>query len=178
MNIHNWITISRLLGVFFLFYFLITPLFFSRWLSLIVFLTIASTDWLDGYLARKMNQVTDLGKFLDPLVDKIFIILTLLGLVIIKQISIWGIILIIIREVGITCYRINSIKNKKGPKEAKILGKAKTVSQIIAIAFLIAPLSQSWDEFTNILFWISVALTLISGLIYIILYIKVKTNKI
>ena len=177
MNIPNWITVSRLIGVFFLFYFLVTPVFFSRWISLVTFLTIASTDWVDGYLARKMNRVTELGKFLDPLVDKVFIISTLSGLVIVERISIWGVILIIFREIAITFYRINSIKNKRGPKEANIWGKFKTFSQVIAIAFLIAPLPQDWDNFSNILFWISVILTLVSGLIYVIPDIGLKKNK-
>ena len=176
MNIPNWITISRLIGVFFLFYFLITPVFFSRWISLITFLIIASTDWIDGYLARKMNQVTELGKFLDPLVDKIFIILTLLGLVITQRLPAFGVALIILREIAMTYYRINSIKNSRGPKEARIWGKTKTVSQIIAIAFIIAPLPQDWDNLTNILFWLSVVLTLISGLIYIVPDIKLEKS--
>ena len=65
MNLPNSITISRLIGLPFLFYFLTTPTPSHRWLSLVIFLLAASTDWVDGYLARKLNQVTELGKFLD-----------------------------------------------------------------------------------------------------------------
>ncbi|MFM6398667.1 MAG: CDP-alcohol phosphatidyltransferase family protein, partial [Planktothrix sp.] len=81
MNLPTWITFSRLLGVPFLLYFLHDPTVTYRWISLGIFLVVASTDWLDGYLARKLNQVTDLGKFLDPLVDKLLIFAPLLAFI-------------------------------------------------------------------------------------------------
>ena len=70
MTIPNWITFSRLLGIPFLLYGLHNPTMQTRWICLVIFLIAAGTDWLDGYLARKLNQISDLGKFLDPLVDK------------------------------------------------------------------------------------------------------------
>ncbi|NEQ06444.1 MAG: CDP-diacylglycerol--glycerol-3-phosphate 3-phosphatidyltransferase, partial [Moorea sp. SIO4E2] len=78
MTLPNWITFSRLLGLPFILYFLNHPTDQSRWISLGIFLLAAGTDWLDGYLARKLNQITDLGKFLDPLVDKFLVLAPLL----------------------------------------------------------------------------------------------------
>ncbi|MFM7368913.1 MAG: CDP-alcohol phosphatidyltransferase family protein, partial [Sphaerospermopsis kisseleviana] len=81
MNIPNTITFSRLLGIPFLLYGLYIPTPQAKWVCLTIFLIAALTDWLDGYLARKLNQITDLGKFLDPLVDKLLVLAPLLVLV-------------------------------------------------------------------------------------------------
>jgi CDP-diacylglycerol--glycerol-3-phosphate 3-phosphatidyltransferase len=74
MNIPTWITVSRLLGVPLLLLLLQTPTAAQRWWATGIFVVAASTDWLDGYLARRLNQVTELGKFLDPLVDKLLVL--------------------------------------------------------------------------------------------------------
>ncbi|MGL5834184.1 MAG: CDP-alcohol phosphatidyltransferase family protein, partial [Waterburya sp.] len=71
MNLPTWITLSRLLGLPFILYLLNHPTTENRWLCVGIFVIAAGTDWVDGYLARKLNQVTELGKFLDPLVDKL-----------------------------------------------------------------------------------------------------------
>lgn len=164
MNLPTWITFSRLLGVPFLLYFLHDPTVTYRWICLGIFLVVASTDWLDGYLARKLNQVTDLGKFLDPLVDKLLIFAPLLAFIELGQIPAWSVFLILARELTIAGWRVNQTQISG----ANIWGKLKTVSQIIAIAFLIAPLPEVWQLPTLILFWVAVGLTLISGLIYLI----------
>lgn len=164
MNLPTWITVSRLLGVPFLLYFLHQPTAQSRWISLVIFLLAAGTDWLDGYLARRLNQVTDLGKFLDPLVDKLLVLAPLLMLIELGQIPAWGVFLILGRELTIAGWRVNQTKISG----ANIWGKLKTVSQIAAIALLIAPLPTVWRSPSLIIFWLSVALTLISGCIYLI----------
>ena len=81
MNLPNLVTFSRLLGVPFLLYGLYDPSVQSRWICVAIFVVAAATDWLDGYLARKLNQITDLGKFLDPLVDKLLVLAPLLVLI-------------------------------------------------------------------------------------------------
>ena len=164
MTIPNWITFSRLLGLPFIFYGLHNPTIQTRWVCLAIFLIAAGTDWLDGYLARKLNQISDLGKFLDPLVDKLLVLAPLLALVELGEIPSWGVFIILARELAIAGWRVNQT-NITG---ANIWGKLKTVSQIIAIALLIAPLSISWKTPTLIAFWISVVLTIVSGLIYIV----------
>lgn len=164
MNLPNWITISRLFGVPFILYYLHDPTVTNRWICLGIFLIVASTDWLDGYLARKLNQVTDLGKFLDPLVDKLLVFAPLLALIELGKIPAWGVFLILARELTIAGWRVNQTQISG----ANIWGKLKTVSQIIAISLLIAPLSPIWQTPVLISFWISVILTILSGIIYLI----------
>jgi CDP-diacylglycerol--glycerol-3-phosphate 3-phosphatidyltransferase len=169
MNLPTWITVSRLLAVPFILYGLLTPTPEVRWIVLIVFLVAAGTDWLDGYLARRLNQVTELGKFLDPLVDKLLVLAPLLSLIELGQVPAWGVFLVLARELAIAGWRVSP--NLRGSTEiqgANLWGKLKTVSQIGAIALLIAPLSENWQFFALIAFWISVALTLISGAIYLL----------
>jgi len=164
MNLPNWITLSRLLSLPFLLYLLQNPTTETRWISLGIFLVAAATDWLDGYLARKLNQITDLGKFLDPLVDKLLVLAPLLALIGLNQVPAWGVFLILGREIAIAGWRVNQTTITG----ANIWGKLKTVSQILAIALLIAPLPDSWQIYSLVAFWVSVVLTLISGAIYVI----------
>jgi CDP-diacylglycerol--glycerol-3-phosphate 3-phosphatidyltransferase len=164
MNLPNYITCSRLLGLPFILYFLHHPTNQSRWIALAIFLVAAATDWLDGYLARKLNQVTDLGKFLDPLVDKLLVLAPLLVLIELQQIPAWGVFLILGRELAIAGWRVN----QTSISGANIWGKLKTVSQIAAIALLIAPLPRDLQLIALGAFWTAVALTLISGAIYLL----------
>jgi CDP-diacylglycerol---glycerol-3-phosphate 3-phosphatidyltransferase len=170
ITLPTWVTLSRLLAV---------PVILailswqdselSRAIALTAFLIAALTDWLDGYLARKLNQVSDLGKFLDPLVDKLLVLAPLLLLVQIGQVPAWGVFLIVAREMVITAWRgapSSSTSSETTTPQivgANLWGKAKTVIQIVAIAALIVQLPAAiW------LFWLAVALTLISGLVYVL----------
>lgn len=164
MTLPNWITFSRLLGIPFLLYGLYNPTNEAKWICLTIFLVAALTDWLDGYLARKLNQISDLGKFLDPLVDKLLVLAPLLVLIELGRIPAWGVFLIFGRELAIAGWRVNQTKITG----ANIWGKLKTVSQIVAISLLIAPLSPSWQFTSLVTFWVSVALTIISGGIYLL----------
>jgi CDP-diacylglycerol--glycerol-3-phosphate 3-phosphatidyltransferase len=169
MNIPTWITLSRLLGLPFLFYLLQDPTPVQRSIAVGIFLVCAATDWVDGYLARKWNQVTELGKFLDPLIDKLLVLSPLLILIGLGQVPAWGVFLILARELTIAGWRVNPTLTGKGAiSGANFWGKLKTVSQIAAIALLIAPLPPEWELPTQILFWLSVGLTLQSGLIYLL----------
>ena len=168
MNLPTWITVSRLLGVPFLLYGLHAPTPQTRWIMVWVFLLAAGTDWLDGYLARKLNQVTDLGKFLDPLVDKLLVLAPLMSLVELGQIPAWGVFMILARELTIAGWRVDPKLQSGAIQGANFWGKLKTVSQIVAIALLIAPLPDPWQSVSLAAFWISVALTWISGAIYLV----------
>jgi CDP-diacylglycerol--glycerol-3-phosphate 3-phosphatidyltransferase len=166
MTLPTWITLSRLLGLPFILYLLVDPTAQERWISFIIFLVAAGTDWVDGYLARKLNQVTELGKFLDPLVDKLLVLAPLLALIELGQVPAWGVFLILGRELAIAGWRVSPQLNTT-IQGANLLGKLKTVSQITAIALLIAPLSPEWKTPILGVFWISVVFTLVSGLVYV-----------
>lgn len=178
MNLPNWITFSRLLGLPFILYFLNNPTDQMRWICLAIFLVAAGTDWLDGYLARKLNQITDLGKFLDPLVDKFLVLAPLLALIQLGQVPAWGVFLILARELAIAGWRVNpNLAGKTNISGANFWGKLKTVSQITAIALLIAPTPDTWETPSLVAFWISVTLTWISGAVYLLPSISTSTEK-
>jgi len=163
ITLPTWITLSRLIGVPLILYTLYLQTPGTRWLCLGIFLLAASTDWLDGYLARKLQQVTDLGKFLDPLVDKLLILAPLLVLIELGRVPAWGVFLILMRELAIAGWRVSQPKISG----ANLWGKLKTVSQILAVALLIAPLSDPWQPLALASFWLAVALTLVSGGLYL-----------
>ena len=165
MNLPNSITLSRLLGLPIVVYCLYDDRQTIRWIGFGIFIVAALTDWLDGYLARKLDLVTDLGKFLDPLVDKLLILIPLLVLIDLHLVSAVGVCLILARELTIAGWRVGQSQISG----ANIWGKLKTVTQIVAIATIIAPLSiDNWHLYGLVAFWLSVAFTLISGLIYVI----------
>ncbi len=168
MGLPTWITISRLLAVPFVLYLLPQATDSARWWSLGIFLLAAGTDWLDGFLARRLNQVTELGKFLDPLVDKLLVMAPLIVLVELGRIPAWAVFLILGRELAIAGWRVTPTSSDQTIQGANIWGKAKTVSQIAAIALLMAPLPPSWDLGISGSFWLAVLLTLVSGITYLL----------
>ncbi len=164
INLPTWITLSRLAGIPFLLYLMQSTVPSMRWWAVVLFAVIAATDWLDGYLARRLNQVTDLGKFLDPLVDKLMVMAPLLALLSEGKVVVWGVFLILAREVAIAGWRVSQTKISG----ANIWGKLKTVSQIAAILLLMAPLQGLVPQLAQAVFWLAVALTLWSGLLYLL----------
>jgi CDP-diacylglycerol--glycerol-3-phosphate 3-phosphatidyltransferase len=165
MNLPNLVTLSRLLGLPIIVYLLQPGVTDNqRWWALGIFVTVSLTDWLDGYLARKLDQVTELGKFLDPLVDKLLVLITCLSLIELNLIPAWGVALILARELTIAGWRVNRTGSIPG---ANLWGKLKTISQIIAIAIILIPHPNAMVP-GLIVFWVAVALTLISGLLYVI----------
>ncbi|UJB70259.1 CDP-diacylglycerol--glycerol-3-phosphate 3-phosphatidyltransferase [Acaryochloris sp. 'Moss Beach'] len=168
MTLATWITISRLFALPFLLYGLQGDIVASsptaRWICLAIFIVAAGTDWLDGYLARKLDQVTDLGKFLDPLVDKLLILGPLIALVELGQIPAWSVVIILTRELTIAGWRVQQIQISG----ANGWGKAKTVLQIVAVSLLIAPLSGVWMPISLGVYAASVCLTVVSGIVYVL----------
>lgn len=162
MTLPTWITLSRLLAVPLVLIALSDPTPGRRWFSVIAFGVAAGTDWLDGYLARRLNLVTDLGKFLDPLVDKLLVLAPLLALVELGVVPGWGVFLILARELTVAGWRVQG----SSITGANLWGKAKTVVQIVAIALLLAPV-PALSLPSLVLFWLAVALTWISGAIYL-----------
>jgi len=159
----TWITISRMLGVPLLLYFLSEPTPERRWWALGCFAVAAGTDWLDGYVARRFNQISDLGKLLDPLVDKFLTIAAMLALIEMRIFSVWGVFAIVAREIGITAWR----SSQASVSGANIWGKAKTVSQVVAIGLAIAPLPEPWPTVAQWAFWLAVGLSVVSGVVYV-----------
>lgn len=167
MTLATWITISRLFALPFLLYGLQGDIVVhspARWICLAIFIVAASTDWLDGYLARKLDQVTDLGKFLDPLVDKLLILGPLIALVELGQIPAWSVVVILTRELAIAGWRVQQTQISG----ANGWGKVKTVLQIVAVSFLIAPLPGVWIPISLGIYAASVCLTVISGIVYVL----------
>jgi CDP-diacylglycerol---glycerol-3-phosphate 3-phosphatidyltransferase len=170
MTFASWITVSRLLAVPILLFCLrlttaenLMPSDNIRWVCVAAFLVAAGTDWLDGYVARRFNQITDLGKILDPLVDKLLVFAPLLCLIELREIPAWSVFLILFRELTIAGWRVQQTQISG----ANLWGKAKTVSQIAAIALLIAPLPAVGHALALTTYAIAISLTLISGGIYL-----------
>ncbi|PPF87652.1 CDP-diacylglycerol--glycerol-3-phosphate 3-phosphatidyltransferase [Subtercola sp. Z020] len=179
-NLPNAITIVRIL---------LAPVFFwmlladngadgvVRYLAAILFILAIATDGVDGHLARKNNQVTDLGKILDPIADKVLTGAALVGLSILAELPWWVTIIILVREVGITVFRFAVIKRRVIP--ASRGGKLKTLAQSIAISLALLPLwvpLGDWMFVVNAVFMsIAFVLTVITGLDY--LYQDAKLNR-
>jgi len=126
----------------------------------LIFVIACVTDFFDGYIARNMNQMTKLGSILDPLADKMLMLAGFLGLMAIDRASVWAVFLILSREFFITGLRVIAALEQRNVT-ASMMGKVKTVVQMIAIGFLI----MNWN-FATTLLWIAVALTLYSGYEY------------
>ncbi|WP_298459650.1 CDP-diacylglycerol--glycerol-3-phosphate 3-phosphatidyltransferase [uncultured Cellulomonas sp.] len=133
-----------------------------------IFLLAAVTDRLDGYLARRDNLVTDLGKLLDPIADKLLIGSGLIGLSVLGELSWWVTVVILARELGITAMRFMVLRYAVMP--ASRGGKLKTVLQVVAIALYLLPLDRL-PSFIGVLAAVAmgaaVAVTLVTGVDYV-----------
>lgn len=158
MTLANVITLLRIAFIP-----LVAALLLSRinGLAAILFLALAFSDALDGYIARKFNQVSDLGKFLDPLADKILVITILLALVAQNKASVVAVMLLVARELIISGLRVNLALAGK-VLEASLLAKTKTVLQILAVFMLILKLPMA-----ALVLWLAVLLGYISGGAYL-----------
>jgi CDP-diacylglycerol--glycerol-3-phosphate 3-phosphatidyltransferase len=136
VNIANRLTTLRLLLAFVFMAFLFMHGLIYKVIALLVFGFASLTDLLDGWLARKRNEITDLGKLLDPIADKVLVLAAFLSFVEMHLISAWMVVIIIIRELLITGLRILAITRGK-VLEAGISGKHKTVSQMLTIFFIL-----------------------------------------
>lgn len=134
----------------------------------LIFIIASATDWLDGYVARKYNLITNLGKFLDPLADKILVTAALISLVQLQLAPAWIVIIILSREFAVTGIRL--IAAGEGDViAASQLAKWKTTFQIIAIAALLLyniPFTLISFPFGDVMLWIALLLTILSGFDY------------
>lgn len=170
MNLANRVTIIRILLVPIFLYFVLENIPYGTYIAAGIFIIAASTDGLDGYLARKRHEVTNLGKLLDPLADKLLITAALVSLVEAGVLPAWIAIVIISRELAVTGLR--SVAAAEGIiVHASPVAKFKTVSQIVAIVGLLIdnyPFSLIGFPFTDIVVWLAIVLTVWSGLEYFI----------
>ena len=136
MNLPNKLTVLRMILVPFFVLALLWPFPHHYLIALIIFGAASDTDHLDGMLARKHNQITDFGKFMDPLADKILVISALVCFVSLGLCDVWLVLLIIAREFMVTSIRLVAA-GKGSVIAANNWGKAKTVSQIVAICVIL-----------------------------------------
>ena len=136
MNLPNKLTVLRMILVPFFVLALLWPFPHHYLIALIIFGAASYTDHLDGMLARKKNQITDFGKFMDPLADKILVISALVCFVSLGLCDVWLVLLIIAREFMVTSIRLVAA-GKGSVIAANNWGKAKTVSQIVAICVIL-----------------------------------------
>ncbi|WP_237657219.1 CDP-diacylglycerol--glycerol-3-phosphate 3-phosphatidyltransferase [Agreia sp. COWG] len=141
-----------------------------RYAAAALFIVAIATDGIDGYLARKWNQVTDLGKILDPIADKVLTGGALVGLSILDELPWWVTGIILLREVGITVYRFAVLSDRVIP--ASRGGKLKTLAQSIAISLALVPfpaLLGDWFDWVNtVTMAIAFVLTVWTGIDYLL----------
>lgn len=177
MNLPNKLTILRVLLVpVYVAVQLIPAIPHNDHIALAVFIIASFTDMLDGKIARKHNLVTNFGKFMDPLADKILVCSALVCLVQLGRIQTWMVLVIVAREFAIMGYRV--VAADQGVViAASYWGKFKTVFQIIAVCMLIGNLQYDWYYITSqIMLWIAVILTIVSLIDYIIKNIDVMKD--
>lgn len=162
MTLANWITLSRIAAVPLVIMILAAPNLgpLQPWFAVIGFGLISLTDFVDGIVARKMNQVTTLGKLLDPLADKILVITILLFYVEESRIAYYWVAVIVVRELAVAALRTLAALDNRIIK-ADRLGKAKTIWQYITITWMI----MAWPG-EELFIYIMVLLTVVSGINY------------
>ena len=171
MNLPNKLTVVRVLMIPFFVWFMLPSLggemAASKWIALAIFCIASLTDLLDGKIARKYNLVTNFGKFMDPLADKLLVGAAMICLVEMGRLPAWIVIVIISREFIISGFRL--IASDNGIViAASYWGKFKTVFQMAMIIVLIAAFEGSvFAVVEQILIWVSLILTIVSLVDYI-----------
>lgn len=169
MNLPNKLTVLRVIMVpFFVFFMLWDGLGETgKYIAVVLFILASMTDWLDGYLARKDHLVTDFGKFMDPIADKLLVCSALICLVEKQLLAGWIVIIIIGREFIISGFRL--VASDKGVViAASYWGKFKTVSQMLMVILLILDLGGVFQVIAQVLVWVALALTVISLIDYLV----------
>jgi len=169
MNLPNKLTILRVFLVPVFVVFMLTDLggSYSNWIALVIFVAASLTDSLDGYLARKNNLVTNFGKFMDPLADKLLVCSALICLMELNRVPAWMVLIIIAREFIISGFRL--VASDAGVViAASYWGKFKTISQVVMIIALLIEFPYAF-----IFSWIAVILTVVSLVDYIVKNVNV-----
>ncbi len=136
-----------------------------QYISWIVFFILGLSDILDGNLARSRNSITEFGKFLDPVADKVMIGTAMISLSILNRLPWWITIVILVREIGITFFRLAVIK--RGVIAANKGGKIKSTFQNFGVGFYVLPLGEGLYWFRDGFMLIAVILTIVTGFYYV-----------
>lgn len=168
MNLPNKLTIARVIMIPFFVFFLLSGAggAASKWIALGIFILASLTDLLDGHIARKYNLVTNFGKFMDPLADKLLVCAAMICLVEMGKIPSWIVIVIISREFIISGFRLIASDNGR-VIAASYWGKFKTTFQMIMICLMIADIAAI-ALVTQIVMWIALILTVVSLVDYLV----------
>lgn len=148
---------------------------YTDYIALAIFIVASLTDLADGKIARKYNLVTNFGKFMDPLADKLLVCAALIALTEMGRIPSWIVIIIISREFIISGFRLIASDNNV-VIAASYWGKFKTVSQMAMIIVLIADFGGVFTVIGNVLIWVSLILTVVSLIDYVAKNIEVLTQ--
>lgn len=172
LNLPNLLTLFRIFLVPFVVVVLLTEFKFERWfflnrelLAVVIFVTASVTDILDGYLARRQRKVTNLGKMLDPIADKLLVVSVLISLVDLRLVPAWVTVIIVGREFSVTGLRMVAALNRVVIPAGQ-LGKWKMVLEVIAICFVIGGAQKEWA----LLNWLQRAMGLREDLQAIVLH--------
>lgn len=164
MNLPNKLTMLRVLLIPFFVFFLLAPAFSDngKYIATVIFIIASLTDLLDGKIARKYNLVTNFGKFMDPLADKLLVCAALICLIDTKDLSSWIVIVIISREFIISGFRLIAAEQQI-VIAASYWGKFKTTFQMLMIIVLVLDIDHKFFQALGVaLTYISLALTVIS----------------
>ncbi len=170
MNLPNKLTVARVILIpFFVFFLLFDPSNDAfKWTALAIFIIASLTDMLDGKIARKYNLITDFGKFMDPLADKLLVCSAMIGLIELCRIPSWIVIIIIAREFVISGFRLIAADNGR-VIAASYWGKFKTTFQMIMVILMIANIDHPvMHVLTTVIMWVALALTIISLVDYLV----------
>ena len=177
MNLPNKLTVLRVVMVPFFVFFMLTDVggAANKWIALVLFCVASFTDFLDGQIARKNNLVTNFGKFMDPLADKLLVCSAMICLIEMGKLSAWIVIIIIAREFIISGFRL--VASDSGIViAASYWGKFKTVFQMAMTIVLILDFGGVFVWVENILIRVSLALTIISLADYVMKNKQVLTQ--
>ena len=169
MNLPNKLTILRVILIPFFVFFLLAPYFpvYGKYIATVIFIIASLTDFLDGKIARKYNMVTNFGKFMDPLADKLLVCSALICLIDVRELASWIVIIIIAREFIISGFRLIAAEQQI-VIAASYWGKFKTTFQMLMIIVLILDFNSSvFTLLGSALTYIALALTIISLADYI-----------
>ena len=168
MNLPNKLTILRVILIPFFVVFMLFDITGAadKWIALVIFCVVSLTDMLDGKIARKYNLVTNFGKFMDPLADKLLVCTALICLTSMNRLNVIVVLVIIAREFIISGFRLVASDNGI-VIAASYWGKFKTVSQMALIIVLIMDLGGVWNVAGTVLTWVALILTVVSLIDYI-----------